>query len=152
MEMTPEQRALYEAIILDHNTHPKNNHHLDAPTHHAEGYNPICGDRYHIYLQLEGDRIVAAAFEGHGCALSKASASIMTTHLTGLTVADAEVRFTAFHDLLLGHTPLPDDPEALGELAALMGVKRYPSRIKCVTLPWHALRGALRHEARVSTE
>lgn len=150
--MSPDQRELYEQIILHHNTAPQNYHRLDPASHHAEGYNPICGDHYHIYLNVEDGTITDVGFQGHGCAISKASASIMTTLLRGRTSADAEALFDTFHRLITSRVSEVPDFEELGEMAALAGVRNYPNRIKCVNLAWHAMRSALHCEPRVSTE
>lgn len=150
--MSPDLRELYEQIILHHNTTPQNYLRLDSASHHAEGYNPICGDHYHIYLHVEDGVITNAGFQGHGCAISKASASIMTTLLPGKTFEGAEALFDTFHCLITSDGGEAPDLEALGELAALAGVRKYPNRIKCANLAWHTMRGALHREPRVSTE
>ncbi len=150
--MTPELRDVYEQIILDHNTHPKHYRRLAAPSHTAEGYNPICGDHYHVDLMVHDGRIEAVGFEGHGSAISKASASIMTTMLAGITTDEALRLFERFHTLITAPEAPPPDEAALGELMALAGVRNYPNRVKCVNLAWHAMRAALHGEGRVSTE
>lgn len=149
--MDPDLRDAYEQIILDHNAHPPHYHRLASPTHTAEGYNPVCGDHYHVELQIGAGRIVAAGFTGHGCALSKASASIMTAMLTGRTTAEALALFDRFHALITA-PELPGDTAGLGELMALSGVRQYPGRVKCVNLAWHAFRAALQEAGPVSTE
>jgi nitrogen fixation NifU-like protein len=147
---------LYQEIILDHNRHPRNFGALPEPDRKVEGYNPLCGDRVTVFLKLgrpEGgaERIEDIAFEGSGCAISTASASLMTEALKGRTVAEAEELFQKVHALLAGREPAagsasadPGDPFGeVGKLAALAGVRNYPMRVKCATLAWHALHSAL---------
>jgi len=139
-------RELYQDIILDHGRHPRNFGKLDDPTHFAHGHNPLCGDRVTIYLRIEGDRVAEVSFEGRGCAISTASASLMSEILNGKTLAEAEALFKTFHAKVTGGTPptapaeLEDD---LDRLEPLTGVKAYPARVKCATLPWHAFEAAL---------
>jgi nitrogen fixation NifU-like protein len=123
-------------------------------THTAEGYNPLCGDRYHVHLKLNDQGVIeAVAFEGEGCAISKASLSMMTDILKGKTPDEAKGLFTAFHDLVTGKAPSGGAPQSLGKLAVFEGVRKFPSRIKCATLGWHALFGALNQsQERISTE
>lgn len=151
MKMTDE---LYQELILDHNRHARNHHALTDATHTAEGYNPLCGDHYQVHLRLNDQGVIeAVAFEGEGCAISKASLSIMTDTLKGKTPDEAKVLFTAFHDLVTGHTPSVETDKPLGKLAVFSGVSKFPSRIKCATLGWHALLGALdQAQGAVSTE
>jgi nitrogen fixation protein NifU and related proteins len=141
---------LYQEVILDHNRRPRNFRALDAGRK-AEGYNPLCGDRLTVYLRVEDDVIKEATFQGSGCAISKASASLMTDVVKGKTVAEAEALFERFHRVV---TASPDAPvEDLGKLSVLAGVRQFPVRVKCATLAWYALRAAA--EARdeiVSTE
>jgi nitrogen fixation NifU-like protein len=141
-------RELYQDIILDHGRKPRNFHALPHPTHSAKGHNPLCGDRVTVYLTLDGDRITDVAFEGHGCAISTASSSLMTEVLKGKTVAEADQLFKAFHATVTGQDEVPDVPEPLEDdldrLMPLSGVKAYPSRVKCATLAWHALEAALK--------
>jgi len=141
---------LYQEVILDHNRRPRNFRALDAGRK-AEGYNPLCGDRLTVYLRVEDDVIKEATFQGSGCAISKASASLMTDIVKGKTVAEAEALFERFHRVV---TASPDAPvEDLGKLSVLAGVRQFPVRVKCATLAWYALRAAA--EARdevVSTE
>ena len=145
-------RDLYQEVILDHNKHPRNFGEIEGADRHADGYNPLCGDRLAVYLNLDGDRITDVAFLGSGCAISKASASLMTDAVKGRTVAEARELFARFQAMIT------DDAEAaapadVGKLAVLAGVRDYPTRVKCASLAWHALRAACddRHE-RVSTE
>ena len=141
---------LYQSVILDHNRRPRNHREMEAPDARAEGRNPLCGDEVTVWLRLEGDRIADVSFKGTGCAISRASASIMTTAVKGQTVADAERLFERFHELVTGQrrTPPADisAPEAgpLGSLEAFSGVSRFPVRVKCASLSWHTLRSALR--------
>jgi nitrogen fixation NifU-like protein len=141
---------LYQEVILDHNRRPRNFRRI-ADGRHAEGYNPLCGDRLTVYLRVEGDRIQDASFEGSGCAISKASASLMTDSVKGRTLAEAAALFERFQRLL---TRSVDDPvEDLGKLSVFAGVRQFPVRVKCASLAWHTLRAAA--EARnevVSTE
>ncbi|HEV8439400.1 MAG TPA: SUF system NifU family Fe-S cluster assembly protein [Methylomirabilota bacterium] len=148
-----ELRDLYQQVILDHNRKPRNFRKLPLPTQTAEGYNPLCGDRVSVELELEGDLIRDIAFQGSGCAISKASASMMTAGLKGKTVDEAEKAFEQFHGMLTDDRPSGELPAALGKLAAFAGVREFPIRIKCATLPWHTLRAALLGKAEpVSTE
>jgi nitrogen fixation NifU-like protein len=147
-----ELRELYQEMILDHNKKPRNFHKLEGANRHAEGYNPLCGDHFNIYLKLNDDRIEDLSFEGSGCAISKASGSMMTSLLKGKTAAEAEALFQKFHQMVTGrpHDPVP---EGLGKLAVFSGVCEFPSRVKCASLSWHALRAALEgKDETVSTE
>ena len=145
--------ALYQSIILDHNRRPRNFRELTDADGRSEGRNPLCGDELTVWLKMDGERIEDVSFIGSGCAISKASASIMTTSVKGKTRAEAVALFERFHDLVTGRpSAAPDDP-ALGQLAAFSGVSRFPVRVKCASLAWHALRAALRGEGNaVSTE
>ncbi len=141
---------LYQEVILDHNRRPRNFHALADASHTAEGYNPLCGDRLTLYLRLAGETIEEVAFEGAGCAISKASASMMTDALKGRSVAEADALFERFHRMV---TTPPDQPvEDMGKLSSLAGVREFPVRVKCASLAWHTLKAALRHEERTSTE
>jgi nitrogen fixation NifU-like protein len=141
---------LYQEVILDHNKRPRNFRVIEGPTHHAEGYNPLCGDRLKLYVNVEADRIVDVAFEGSGCAISKASASLMTDALKGRTVADARAMFERFHRMVT--TPPDQTVEDLGKLSVLAGVREFPVRVKCASLAWHTLKAALAREELTSTE
>lgn len=144
-----ELRDLYQDVILDHNRHPRNRGRLEHPTATLEGFNPLCGDRLTLDLEVAGGVIQNAAFDGQGCAISTASASLMTEAVKGLTIAQAEQLFDAVHAMLTGG----GEPEKLGKLAVLRGVKDFPTRVKCATLAWHTLHGALQHHHdAVSTE
>ena len=151
-------RELYQDIILDHGRHPRNFRKIEQPTHFAHGHNPLCGDRVTVYLSLNGDRIADVAFQGRGCAISTAAASLMTEVLKGKTVEDARALFGQFHARVTGGEPAAL-PESLAEeaerLQPLTGVKAYPARVKCATLSWHALEAALKDgdvAATVKTE
>ena len=140
---------LYQEVILDHNRRPRNFRTLDEGRK-QEGYNPLCGDRLTLYVKLEGDRIADVAFQGVGCAISKASASLMTDAVKGGTVEEARALFERFHHVV---TTPPDQPvEDLGKLSVLAGVREFPVRVKCASLAWHTLKAALAREARTSTE
>jgi nitrogen fixation NifU-like protein len=142
--------ALYEEIILDHNRSPRNWGELPDATCHVQGHNPLCGDQLTLWLRLDGDTIADAHFTGEGCAISRASASMMTQAVKGKSRAEAEAMFEAFHDLVTGRTNSIDAPPSLGRLRAFAGVARYPTRVKCASLAWHALRSAL--EGRETAE
>jgi nitrogen fixation NifU-like protein len=147
-----ELTDLYQEVILDHNRRPHNFRVIDAPTAKQEGYNPLCGDRLTLYLTLDGDVIKDAAFQGSGCAISKASASLMTDAVKGKTVAEARDLFEQFHAMITSGT---DTPAAdLGKLSVLAGVREFPTRIKCASLAWHTMKAAVAHDtdAPVSTE
>jgi nitrogen fixation protein NifU and related proteins len=143
-------RDLYQDIILDHGQHPRNFRALEHPSHFAHGHNPLCGDRITIYVSLEGARIKEVSFQGRGCAISQASASLMTEILKGKTLAEADALFKSFHSKVTGGDA-PAAPEALADdmdrLEPLTGVKAYPARVKCATLAWHAFEAALRSGA-----
>jgi len=149
-----ESRELYQDIILDHGRKPRNFHKMDHPSHFAHGHNPLCGDRVTVFLDVEGDKIKDVSFDGRGCAISTASASLMTEVLKGKTLAEAEELFKAFHaEVTGGEVPaveetLQDDFE---RLAPLEGVKAYPTRVKCATLAWHAFEAALKNGATGAT-
>jgi nitrogen fixation protein NifU and related proteins len=140
-------RELYQDIILDHGRHPRNFRKIEHPTHFAQGHNPLCGDRVTVYLTLDGDRIADVSFQGRGCAISTAAASLMTEVLRGKTVDEARALFAQFHARVTGGEP-GELPEPLVEeaerLEPLTGVKAYPARVKCATLSWHALEAALK--------
>ncbi len=141
---------LYQETIIDHSKRPRNKGALAEATHSAEGYNPLCGDRVRIQLKIEDGHVAGIGFEGAGCAISTASASLMTEALKGKTPAEAEKVFEKFHALLTEERPAAAD---LGKLAVFSGVREYPMRVKCATLAWHTLRAALRGEGQpVSTE
>lgn len=159
--MFDDLRDLYQEVILDHGKRPRNLRKPDDVTCHADGVNPLCGDQVTVYLKVDDNNIIQdAAFEGRGCAISVASASMLTELLKGRTADEAEVLFEAFHKLCTGEaevdTALPpghdDLRDALDKLAVLSGVRDFPSRVKCATLAWHTMHAALAGEAQVSTE
>ena len=146
-------RDLYQEVILDHNRRPHNFRRRDDADRVCEGYNPLCGDRLTLFVDLEGDRINELTFEGTGCAISRASASLMTDALKGRTLAEAQALFERFHELVTSPPDAPADTTGLGKLAVFSGVREYPTRIKCAVLSWHTLRAALAgDQTRVSTE
>jgi nitrogen fixation NifU-like protein len=150
-----ELRDLYQEVILDHSKKPRNFRELEGATHHAQGYNPLCGDRFTVFLKLEGDVIRDVSFRGAGCAISTASASMMTDSIKGKTRQEAEAIFAAFHELVTGKKGGPDSGDAakLGKLSVFAGVLDFPVRVKCATLAWHTLHAALENEDEaVSTE
>jgi nitrogen fixation NifU-like protein len=150
--VSSELDDLYQEVILDHGRRPRNFKKLEPADRSAEGYNPLCGDHYTIYLRLDGDRIAEASFEGSGCAISKASASLMTGAVRGKSVEEAKALFERVHRLVT-EGPGAVDPEELGKLAVLSGVCAFPTRVKCASLAWHALSNALRADRQVvSTE
>ncbi len=150
--MNDDLRELYQDVIIEHSKRPRNFHRLDGSAYKADGYNPLCGDTVTVYVALNGDVMNDVSFQGHGCAISTASASVMTETLKGKTRAQAEQLFHTFHDLVTGRSPTPD-PERLGKLAVFAGVSEFPVRVKCATLCWHTARAALEgKEEPVSTE
>ena len=144
---------LYRDIVMEHNRRPRNFRKMEHPTCSLEGYNPLCGDRVTLFLQLEDDRIADIAFQGSGCAISRASASMMTESVKGKSKAEADELFNAVRGMLTRAPGSDFDGEKLGDLAILAGVAEFPTRIKCATLSWHALHTALQGQAAsVSTE
>jgi nitrogen fixation protein NifU and related proteins len=144
--------ALYQDLILDHNRKPRNHRSMENANRRAEGNNPLCGDRLVVWLLMDGDKIQDVSFEGAGCAISRASASLMTTAVAGKTRQEAEALFQRFHRLVTGSLP-PSDGDELGKLIAFKGVSAYPVRVKCASLAWHALKAAMEQpNALVSTE
>ena len=147
--MNADLQELYQDVILDHNRRPRNYRAIER-ARQVEGFNPLCGDRLTLELQLEGDTVKDARFRGAGCAISVASASLMTETLKGKTRAEAEKLFDRFHQLLTSDTPQTED---LGKLAVFSGVREYPARVKCATLAWHTLKAALENpDEQVTTE
>jgi nitrogen fixation protein NifU and related proteins len=146
-------RDLYQEVILDHGKRPRNFRRPAAANRHSDGHNPLCGDRLRVWLEVEGDTVLDVAFQGSGCAISTASASMMTEAIKGRTVTEARALFERFHDMLTLSTDGPS-PEGLGKLAVFAGVKDFPVRVKCATLPWHTMKAALEtpEGATVSTE
>jgi len=141
---------LYQEVILDHNKRPRNFHVVDSFSHQAEGFNPLCGDRLHLYLKVEDDVVTEVGFQGSGCAISKASASIMTDSVKGRPVAEVQDLFRRFHTMVT--TPPDQSVEDMGKLSALAGVREFPVRVKCASLAWHTLKAAIDREEKVSTE
>jgi len=148
-----ELRDLYQELILEHSKAPRNYRALPAANRKVEGYNPLCGDRFTIYVEMEGDTIRNIGFEGAGCAISKASASMMTQSVKGKSRAEAEQLFERFHSLVTGQPVADGNAPPLGKLEVFSGVSEFPLRVKCATLAWHALHAALEgKQASISTE
>lgn len=144
---------LYQQVILDHNKKPRNFKRLETATRQQEGYNPLCGDQLTLYLEMDGEAIKDVAFQGSGCAISKASASMMTTAVKGKTKDEAEVLFAEFHRMVKGELNTESEPHHLGRLTILAGVREFPARVKCASLSWHTLKAALEgNDEAVSTE
>ena len=149
--MTSDLRDLYQEVIFDHYKRPRNNRTLDEANHHAQGHNPLCGDKVTIYVKVDDGVIQDVAFEGSGCAIATASASMMTEALKGRKLEDVEKLFHGFHDMVTSPPDAASPP--LGKLDALRGVREFPARVKCATLAWHTLQAALHAEQHpVSTE
>ena len=147
------REELYQQTILEHNRNPRNFGKLEGATHLAEGYNPLCGDHLWVFVKVNpGGIIEEASFDGSGCAISKASASMMTASLKGKSITDAKVLFGEFHKLVLGELKPDEQPNHLGKLAVFSGIWQYPARVKCASLCWHTLNGALEKEKTISTE
>lgn len=146
-------RELYQELILEHSKAPRNFRELGHASHMAEGFNPLCGDRYTVYVRMDGDTIRDISFQGSGCAISKASASLMTQALKGKTLDEAEGLFGRFHDLVTGQFSGNGSAPEIGKLSAFSGVCEYPVRVKCATLAWHTMLAALKGQQQtVSTE
>lgn len=146
-------RELYQEVILDHNKSPRNFRRIENADRAVDGYNPLCGDHYTVYLKFAGEVIEDISFEGAGCAISKASASVMSSLLKGKTKAEAEILFERFHKLVTGALGAEAEAEELGKLAAFGGVSEFPARVKCASLAWHTLHAGLAtDDAVVSTE
>jgi len=146
-----ELRELYQEVILEHSKKPRNYRVLESANHKAEGFNPLCGDHYTVFVDVKDGSIQDITFQGTGCAISRASASMMTQSLKGKTTAEAESIFSKFHGLVTGHSTATE--EELGKLAVFAGVSEFPVRVKCASLAWHAMRAALQgKEQAVSTE
>ena len=145
-------RELYQQVILDHNKNPRNFHEMDDATSKVDGYNPLCGDHYTIFVKVDGDTVAEVSFTGSGCAISKASASVMSATLKGKSKREVESLFETFHRLVTGDASGLSAAD-LGRLAAFSGVSEFPARVKCATLAWHTLRSALEgKEEKVTTE
>lgn len=151
MSLVSDLRDLYQEVILDHNKRPRNFGALDDASRTAEGHNPLCGDRLTLYVKLDGDRLIDVRFSGSGCAISKASASMMTDAIKGRTVAEVDALFDAFHQMVTSEPGGAIEAERLGKLAVFAGVAEFPTRVKCASLPWHTLRTALRDPGAVAT-
>ena len=137
-------RELYQEVIIDHNKNPRNFYKLDLYTHHAEGFNPLCGDRISLYFEVKNEKIENISFQGSGCAISMASSSLMTENLKGKTILEAKKIFSEVHAMLTGKEE--GEAEKIGKLSVLAGVREYPARVKCATLAWHALVSAMEHK------
>lgn len=144
-------RELYQEVILDHNKRPRNFQKLEGANRTAEGFNPLCGDQITVYLLVEDDVIREIAFQGSGCAISKASASVMTATVKGRTTAEAESLFETFHRMVTADLSAASDPLIVGKLAAFAGVREFPVRVKCATLPWHTLHAALEGREQIAS-
>lgn len=138
-------RELYQEVIIDHSKHPRHHYCMTNPSHRAQGYNPLCGDKLTVFMQIEDNRIQEISFLGNGCAISQASASLMTDAIQGLTVEEAIELFKQFHSMLTTEANLPSK---LDKLTILAGVRAFPARVKCATLAWHTLEAALQREAK----
>ena len=147
-----ELSELYQQVILDHNKKPRNFRKLETANHSAEGYNPLCGDQLTVYLDLEDGLVKDVGFEGSGCAISKAAASMMTQAVKGKSKEQAENLFNEFHSMVTGELNEETEENNLGNLKIFAGVREFPVRVKCATLPWHTLHAALNKENQVSTE
>ncbi len=144
---------LYQELILDHNKRPRNRRALDCPDHQAEGFNPLCGDRVTVFLKVKDGRVTEVTFEGSGCAISTASASLMTEVLKGRTLAEAKELFKKFHGMVTGEAREVDEGSGLGKLEVFCNVCQYPARVKCATLAWHTVQAALDQcDETISTE
>jgi nitrogen fixation protein NifU and related proteins len=145
-------RELYQQVILDHNKNPRNFREMADATRHVDGYNPLCGDHYTVYVKTDGDNIAEVSFTGNGCAISKASASVMSSTVKGKSKEEAERLFDTFHRLVTGDSSGLSAAD-LGRLAAFSGVSEFPARVKCATLAWHTLKNALEgRDEKVTTE
>jgi nitrogen fixation protein NifU and related proteins len=146
-------RELYQELIIDHSKRPRNFKELEAANRKLEGYNPLCGDKVTVFLELERDRVKNVSFQGSGCAISTASASVMTESVKGKTLAEVEALFEVFHQMVIGKPPAAGNAPELGKLAVFSGVSEFPARVKCAALAWHTLHAALQGTGEtVSTE
>jgi nitrogen fixation protein NifU and related proteins len=141
---------LYQEVILDHNKRPRNFRRIEPASHHADGHNPLCGDKLSLFMQVEGGIVTDVAFQGSGCAISKASASLMTDSVKGRGVAEVRELFERFHRMVT--TPIDQAVEDLGKLSVLAGVRQFPVRVKCASLAWHTLKAALDRQTETTTE
>jgi nitrogen fixation NifU-like protein len=147
-----ELNDLYQEVILEHNKNPRNFREIENADKVAEGHNPLCGDQLKLYIAMENDTVKDVAFKGSGCAISKASASMMTQVVKGKTREEAEVIFDEFHRMVTGNLNIEEDENRLGKLKIFAGVLEFPARVKCASLSWHTLHAALNNEEAVSTE
>jgi nitrogen fixation NifU-like protein len=145
-------QELYQQVILEHNKKPRNFRKPDVTSHCAEGFNPLCGDHLWIYMNVVDNMVDDIAFQGDGCAISKASASMMTGFLKGKSVAETKQIFQDFHKLVIGELNPESEPHTLGRLTIFSGIWKYPSRVKCAALAWHTMNGALSSQETISTE
>ena len=147
-----ELNDLYQEVILDHNKNPRNFREIETATRTADGNNPLCGDALRVYVELEDDKVKDVAFKGSGCAISKASASMMTQIVKGKSKEEAEVLFDEFHKMVTGELDIETEENQLGKLKIFAGVLEFPARVKCASLSWHTLHAALNDETEISTE
>ncbi len=147
-----ELNELYQEVILDHNKNPRNFREMETATNTADGNNPLCGDALRVYVEMEDDTVKDVAFKGSGCAISKASASMMTQVVKGKSKEDAEVLFEEFHKMVTGELDIEEEENHLGKLKIFAGVLEFPARVKCASLSWHTLHAALSGEEEISTE
>ena len=147
-----ELSDLYQEVILEHNKNPRNFREITDADQYADGKNPLCGDALRVYISMDGDTVTDVAFKGSGCAISKASASMMTQAVKGKTKGEAETIFDEFHKMVLGELDEETDENNLGKLKIFAGVREFPARVKCASLSWHTLNAALHGEDVVSTE
>ncbi|MFV0389086.1 MAG: Fe-S cluster assembly sulfur transfer protein SufU [Pyrinomonadaceae bacterium] len=147
-----ELSELYQEVILDHNKNPRNFREIENADRHADGNNPLCGDKLQVFVTLNGEKIEDISFTGSGCAISKASASMMTQELKGKTIGEAEELFGEFHKMVTGELDIETEDNSLGKLKIFSGVLEFPARVKCASLSWHTVNSALHEEKEVSTE
>jgi nitrogen fixation NifU-like protein len=147
-----ELSDLYQEVILDHNKNPRNFREIETANFKADGNNPLCGDALRVYVEVEDGKVKDVAFKGSGCAISKASASMMTQTVKGKTKEEAEKMFDEFHRMVLGELDEETDENSLGKLKIFAGVREFPARVKCASLSWHTLHAALTGEEEISTE
>ena len=147
-----ELSELYQQVILDHNKKPRNFRRIEEANRRAEGYNPLCGDQLTVYMQLEDEVVRDVSFEGSGCAISKAAASMMTQSVKGKTKEEAETLFAEFHRMVTGELDEQTEPHHLGRLTIFSGVRDFPARVKCASLSWHTMHAALNNQEETSTE
>ncbi len=147
-----ELNDLYQEVILDHNKNPRNFREIETATNTADGNNPLCGDALRVYVSMEDEKVADVAFKGSGCAISKASASMMTQIVKGKSKAEAETLFHEFQNMVTGELDVERDENSLGKLKIFAGVLEFPARVKCASLSWHTLHAALNNEEIISTE